>query len=110
MQSALNVGNTANPYASVDKQTIIGALKATGSRDPDVLHAKKVELYGWLKFARVLVIPLMLIGLVMSLMGIAGAVFGIPFLLLGYWLWRRVSRNMATIEAGYAEYISSLST
>ena len=28
----------ANPFAKLDKQSVIGTLKASGSRDPDVLH------------------------------------------------------------------------
>jgi hypothetical protein len=31
----------AGPFTRLDKQSVIGTLKATGTRDPDVLHAQK---------------------------------------------------------------------
>ena len=33
-----------NPFTKIDKQSVIGTLKATGSRDPDILHAQKQKL------------------------------------------------------------------
>jgi len=44
--------NATNLRHKVDKQSVIGALKATGSRDPDVLHAAKMQLYGSLRMFR----------------------------------------------------------
>jgi len=42
-----------NPFTKIDKQSVIGTLKATGSRDRDILYAQKSELlapsiiFGW---------------------------------------------------------------
>ena len=33
-----------NPFTKMDKQSVIGVLKGTGSRDADVLHSQKNEL------------------------------------------------------------------
>src|SRR5690349_5948506 len=60
-----------NPFTRIDAQSVIGALKATGSRDPDVLHAQKQELlapYSHLKL-------LGIIGMV------CGAFFTVTFIL-----------------------------
>ena len=36
----------ASPFISIDKQAAIGALKATGSNDLDVLYAARAKLVG----------------------------------------------------------------
>ena len=38
--------------------------------------------------------------------GIPMVVVGCPMALLGWWFWRRGSRNLATVEAGFAEYVN----
>ena len=38
--------NAANPFITVDQQTIFGTFKSSGSHDPDVLYAQKENLLG----------------------------------------------------------------
>ena len=33
-----------NPFLKMDKSMVLGFLKSTGSRDPDVLHTQKAAL------------------------------------------------------------------
>lgn len=93
-----------NPLVKVDRQAVIGALRATGSRDPDVLHAQKALL---LETAGG---PLFLGTILMWSGGIATitvilAPLGVPVLLLGWWLRQRGAANVANVEAGFAEFV-----
>ena len=103
----------ANPFSTMDKETVIGSLKATGSYDPDVLDARKMELLARVRFQRLSGLVLMVPGIPVSLIqsgvlgGIPMAVIGLPMAFLGWWFWRRGSRNLATVEAGFTEYLSS---
>jgi hypothetical protein len=103
----------ANPFSTVDKQAVIGSLRATGSSDPDILDVTKAELLARVRFQRLSGLFLMVPGIPVSLIrngvlgGIPMAVIGLPLALLGWWFWRRGSRNLATVEAGFAEYVNS---
>jgi hypothetical protein len=66
----------------LEKQQVIGALKATGSSDPDVLFARKEELLAESKKVKILGIAPIIVGVVVSL-SIIGAVVGIPAILSG---------------------------
>lgn len=96
-----------NPFISVDKQTVIGTLKAARSSDPDVLHAQRTELLTSVKFPKLAGNWVMFLGGMISLT-IIGAVIGIPMLVVGWWLRQRGSRNIAAVEAGYSEYLKTL--
>ena len=89
---------------SLDKQTVIGALKATGSKDPDVLYAAKKQLiqqvrglhmYSW--------IP-MISGVLLCLT-IIGAFIGIPVLVLGIWLRIKTGKSLRIADEAYQEYL-----
>jgi hypothetical protein len=95
-----------NPFAKLDKRTVTGILKATGSRDPDVLHAERNKLLSLPKIHKFMGIGLIAVGALMTLT-IIGAVVGVPSVLAGWWLRRLAVRNLATIEAGYADYTGS---
>jgi hypothetical protein len=103
----------ANPFSTVDKQAVIGSLKATGSYDPDILDATKIALLSRARFQKLAGLCLMIPGIPVSLIrssvlgGTPMVVVGIPLALLGWWCWRRGSRNLATVEAGFAEYVNS---
>ena len=43
---------SGNPYVKLDKQSVIGMLKATGSKDADVLHLQKQTLLNTAKKRR----------------------------------------------------------
>jgi hypothetical protein len=96
-----------NPFAKVDKQSIIGSLKATGSRDPDVLHAQKAALMSPLKIPRIAAFVVGISGAFLTIT-LIGAFIGIPMLLVAWWFWRRGGQNIATVEEGYSDYLRSI--
>ncbi len=95
-----------NPFVIVDKQAVIGGLREIGSRDPDVLRAKKLAMIRSLRLPKLLGGGLLLLG-VGLLPTVAGAAAGVPVALVGAWLWWRSARNVAAVEAGYSEFVKS---
>ena len=96
----------ARPFTKIDKQSVIGTLKASGSRDPDILHAQKEKLLAPNKNLRILSYILIGGGALLSLTVIL-AIAGIPLALFGVWIWRFSAKNIAAIETGYNEYLTS---
>lgn len=95
------------PIAKIEKQQAIGALKATGSSDPDVLFARKEELLTDTRKLRLLGVFPIIVGVVATLT-VVGAVVGIPAILFGLWVRRRIRHNVTTVDAAYAEYRASI--
>jgi hypothetical protein len=95
-----------NPFTKMDKQGVIGALKATGSRDPDILYSQKQELLAPASQLKLLGIICMVIGAFFTVTVIL-AIAGIPFMIFGWWLWSFSKKNIAAVENGYAEYVAS---
>ena len=98
-----------NPFTKMDKQSVIGALKATSSRDLDVLHSQKIELLSLPKQLKLLGIICMAGGAIFTVTIIL-AFFGIPIGIFGWWCWSFSKKNIAAVETGYAEYVASVST
>lgn len=98
---------TGNPFVLLDTQTVTGVLKATGSRDLDVLASARATLEGTPKFHKLLGLALMILGGFMTLT-IIGAVVGIPSVLAGWWLRRRAVANLATIDGAFVNYTSAV--
>jgi hypothetical protein len=96
---------TGNPFALLDKQTVTGVLKATGSRDLDVLASARAKLEGVPKVHKLMGLALVIVGALMTLT-IVGAVVGIPSVLAGWWLRRRAVTNLATVDAAFVAYTS----
>ena len=96
-----------NPFARVDKQSVIGTLKSSGSRDPDVLHAQKTSLMSPLKIPRIAGVVCIGSGAFLTIT-IIGAFIGIPMIFVGWWFWRRGGKNIAAVEEGYAEYLKTV--
>ena len=94
---------TAGLFTPVDKQWVIGTLKAVGSTDPDVLHAARAKLLSAVGFTRTTGAGLAGLGVVLLFLAMTRWFAG-PVLVVGWWLWRRGARNMAAVEAGYAEF------
>ena len=94
-------------FGRLTPQEVMGALKSTGSRDPDVLFAAKVTLLETVK-------PLKLMGIWAYVTGglccllIVMAFIGLPLLVFGWWVRRRAKENIATIESVYADYLKSI--
>ena len=93
---------TAGLFTPVDKQWVIGTLKAVGSTDPDVLYAARAKLLSAVGFTRIAGACLAGSG-ILSLFFPATRWFAGPLALGGWWLWRRGAKNIAAVEAGYEE-------
>jgi hypothetical protein len=99
-----------NPNAALSnatKQQVIGALKTTGSSDPDVLFACKQELLDQYKPLKMMSLIPMFCGALLCLT-VIGAFIGVPMIVLGWWLRRKSKRNLATVEEGCTEYLGSI--
>jgi hypothetical protein len=101
--------NAAGPFARIDREAVLGSLRAAGSRDPDLLHAQKLALLRTVRFPKLAGTSLIAVG-ALSGAGLGAlsarlAAVGIPVLLAGWWLRRRGARNVATVEATYAEFL-----
>jgi hypothetical protein len=96
-----------SPFLSLDKTTVIGFLKSTGSRDTDVLYTQKRNLESAARFPKLAGVYLMVVGGLMTVM-ILTAFIGIPLLILGWWMRRRGIRNLQAVEEGYADYVGSV--
>ena len=99
----------ANPFVSVDQQTVFGTFKATGSHDPDVLYAQKETLLAPYKNLKRLAILSAVIGAFLTVTVIA-AILGIPTMIGAWWLWRFQAKNSAAVEAGYSQYLTAART
>jgi hypothetical protein len=96
-----------SPFTSIDKQTVIGALKATRSTDADVLHAQKATLMQSARFPKLAGTYVIVMGILCTVT-ILLAIIGIPLLFLGGWMRRRGSRNLTAVEDGFKEYLSTV--
>jgi len=103
---ALVPTDTAGPFTKLDKRSVIGTLKATGTRDPDVLHAQKQKLLAPSKNLKMVSYIIMGCGALLTIT-IVAAFAGIPFALFGAWIWRFSSKNIATVEAAFSEYLAA---
>src|SRR5690348_16388853 len=95
-----------NPFTKLDKSSVIGAFKATGSRDPDVLHSQMNELMSSPKQLKWLGWLCIVIGAFFTVTVVL-AIAGIPFMIFGWWLISFSKKNIAAIEAGWTEYVGS---
>lgn len=95
------------PVAKIEKQQVIGALKATGSSDADVLFARKEEMLTESRKMKLLGIFPILVGVDMSLT-IIGAVVGVPAISFGLWVKKRMKNNIRTADEAYQEYLGGI--
>ena len=93
-------------FRKMDKRSVLGSLKATGSRDPDVLLLQKQKLLAPNKSSRFAGFCLAILGALLSLT-IIGAILGVPLLLLGGWFWWVGRQNISVVESAYDEYVGS---
>lgn len=96
----------ANPFTKFDKQGVIGILKACGSRDPDVLHAQKLQLDQPANHLKLLGAICMGFGALFTVTVILSWI-GIPFVIFGWWARRFGRRNIDTVNAAYAEFVAA---
>jgi hypothetical protein len=95
------------PFRKLDTQSVVGMFKATGARDADVLHAQREKLLAQPKSLKLLSFLLIGIGAFFTVTVVL-AIAGIPSMLFGFWMWRFSTKNIAAVEAGYAEYMAKL--
>lgn len=95
---------SSSPFAAVDVETALVAFRSAGSRDPDVLDARKATLLGAVGRLKLIGTGLMAIGAVATFTP-PGAWVGVPVLGLGWWLRLRGIRNAATIEAAFSQFV-----
>ena len=101
----MNVNVGFSMYSKLQKQQVIGILKGTNSKDPDVLFAAKEQAVA---IANMLPgTSVMLFGAVLTITVIF-AVLGIPLILIGWWAKKRRTENLATIESAYDDYLLSI--
>lgn len=93
-----------SPFLKVDRQMVMGFLKSTGSRDPDVLHAQKASLMSAARFPKMVGLYLMVLGGLLTVL-ILTAIIGLPMIALGWWLRGRGVKNVKVVEETYNEYV-----
>jgi hypothetical protein len=96
----------ANPFISIDQQTAFGTFKSTGSRDPDVIYAQKQTILApYTNLKRMAVVGFVSGGIFTAMIFMAW--FGIPILIASWLLWRFQAKQIANVEAGYAQYLAT---
>ena len=96
----------SNPFSPISQQGAFGTFKAVGSTDPDVLFAHKEVLLGPYKNLKRLAILGYVSGGLFTIM-IFMAWFGIPVLIASWFLSRFQAKQVANIEAGYAQFLAT---
>jgi hypothetical protein len=91
----------------LDKQQVIGALKSTGSVDPDVLYAKKEDLLAESRKVTILPRFAYIVGTAMSLT-VVGAVVGVPIILFGRAVSKTIKYNTATADSALSDHLIAL--
>ena len=95
-----------SPFATVDKQSVIGGLVAAGSHDPDVLERERARLLSSARVGWALGGVLAAMAIAMCFMR-TGILAGGPVLVLAAWLMYRGKRNTDAIKSGFAEFHKS---
>jgi hypothetical protein len=91
---------------TLSKQSVITALRATGTRDPDILERKRIALRSTARSSWIAGGVLLLIGALLCLLP-PGVLAGLPVTLAGAVFGYRGWRNVNAVEAGYAEFVNS---
>ena len=99
----------SSPFSSISEQAALGILKASGSRDRDVLYAQKETMLApYVNLKRLAVICFVCGGLFTAMIFMAW--IGIPVLIGAWLLWRFQAKQVANIEAAYSQYTAALGT
>lgn len=97
---------SSSPFAAVDVETALVAFRSAGSRDPDVLDARRATLLAAVGRLKLIGTGLMAVGFMAGFTP-PGAWVGVPVLGLGWWLRLRGIRNAATIETAFSQFVRS---
>lgn len=91
----------------LDKQQVIGNLRATGSTDRDVLYAKKEEILAETRRLKLLGIVPIVVGILMTVT-VIGAIVGIPMIVVGVLVRKSYNHNLAITDEALSEYLQKL--
>ena len=104
------------PVLVIDKQQMLGTLRATGSKDRDVLYARKQEMIAMSKVMRIMGMLWMVVGLLVSLtiiLAVIGEELGfvgvLIVILLFYWMVRRsfeIGRTALQLDRTFAGLVA----
>ena len=94
-----------SPFLKLDKSTVLGELKAAGSRDPDVLHNRKTQILSIARFPKQVGVYLMVVGALCTALVLL-AFIGIPLLFLGWWTRGRGVHNLRIVEEAWTEFMA----
>ena len=90
----------------ISKESVITALRATGTRDPDILERKRIAMRSAARSPWIAGGVLLLLGAGLCFLP-PGILAGIPVILAGAGLGHRGWRNVNAVEAGYSEFVNS---
>ena len=99
-QYNFNLSNTTPPE-------VVGMLKATGSRDPDILHAAMQDFRRTFAVQRVSGIIFMVVG-VLGTFTVVLIPVSVPAAVFGWWYWKKGVRNLAIVQSAYESYLRPL--
>jgi hypothetical protein len=99
--------NASSSFATVDSAEVLSALRAAGSRDPDVLDAARRALMARARTTAVTGTVLVLAGAALALTGFRFALLAFPLIGIGWWVRRRGIRNAATIRTVFEQFVRS---
>jgi hypothetical protein len=94
-------------FHAVSREQVLGALKATGSSDPDVLLAAKEEFAAGYRPLKWFGIWALVTGALATALVLLAPI-GIPLLVLGLFWVRRAARNRRVIDAAFAEHVATV--
>lgn len=91
----------------MDEQAVIGALKMTNSKDPDVLATAKMGLLAQSKVGKFMFWMFLCGGILISLT-VIGAIIGIPMILISWFINSRVKKGKKVVEDAYKKYLTQI--
>jgi len=99
-------GGGRNPFGPVESSGVVAALRAAGSYDPDVLYAAKQRMLAPYRDLRRISIAGIALGCAVTFFA-SMPIFGLLAFVGSAIVWRFQARQVANVEAGYAEYLAS---
>lgn len=87
----------------LDRSIVLGELKATGSKDIDVLEAARSRMLAPAKSLRIFGWGMVIVGALLALT-IIGLALTIVFVPMGLWALGRAGHNIKVANAVFAEY------
>lgn len=94
-------------FFSIDEQTVIGALKMTNSKDPDVLATAVKGIGAQAKIGKIMFWAFLGGGILLTIT-VLGAIMGIPMILISLFINSRVKKMNKTIDAAYKKYLAQI--